>query len=203
MHLLAIFLALVLQDPPKPAADPPKPAEPVKAPADTGEQYFKFKPGTTWSFKTKEGDTDGKLTLKVEKEDGGKVYVESTEERADRDPKIEKLVWNVDKGVLIWAEIKEEKPSTVFQLYKLGSKKGDTWDAGEAAPPGTKFEHMGANELKIAAGTYKDAIEIKGTFGEMGTVSFFLVPKVGLVKMEIKLSKGANTIELTEFVEGK
>src|SRR5262245_31065818 len=110
MSILAVAAVLLLQDP------------------DTGEQFYKFKAGTTWTFAIKDAAKDGKLRLKVEKEEGGKpkeppkegqpppkdeplkLFVESTEQHGDKPPRIEKMVWTVDKGMVVWLEVKDDKP---------------------------------------------------------------------------------------------
>ena len=172
---------------------------------DTGEQFYKFKPGTTWTFKHKEGGKEAKAVLTVTEEKDGKVYLQSKESReGEAEPRIETPVWYVENGILVWADLRAEKLRPTFYLYKLGSKKGDTWPAG---PRDGEATHLGPVEVTVPAGTYKDVVQIRLTRPRLGTVTFWLAPKVGLVKAERAPREGeeekAVQMELTGFQEGK
>lgn len=161
-------------------------------PEDTGEQFYKFKVGTKWTMKQTGLDEESKVTTEVTKNEDGKVWIESKEYRKDEEsPKVKTLVWYVEGGLLVWAE----KLLPVFNLYKLGSKKGDSWTAGPGMPEGAQAKHMGIEEVKVPAGTYKDAVHVQITIKETAA-DFYLAPGVGLIKTTMG---DAGKVELTEF----
>jgi hypothetical protein len=172
---------------------------------DTGEQFFKFPVGTSWKLLQKDGDKETKIELQAAKHEEGKTFVESKEFRDEGEPKLTTLVWWAEGGHVIWGERRNEKVRPELRIYKLGSKKGDSWDAspGPGGPPDAKATHMGTVEKKVAAGTYKDALHVQLEFGGQKADMFF-APKVGIIRMEMLLEgKVAKSVELTEFKEGK
>ncbi len=191
-HALLLVVALCCQD-------------------DKGEQYYKFAVGTTWTFKTLERGKEAKQIMTVKKHDGEKVVVETKDIKDGKEDKVETLIWEVQTGILIWSQQKDDKTELLFNLYKLGSKKGDTW-SGETGqmPPGTKMSHEGVEELKTAAGTYKDAVKLKlAATISMGDkemkleASFWIVPNVGLAKLHMQMDDDLMSLELTEFKAAK
>ncbi len=177
---------------------------------DTGEQFYKFKVGTSWTLAQTE--TQGEkvkettIDLKVVKEDGGKIHLESKETKADGKTKDTTLVWWCEDGALLWGEVKGEEVKAELRFYKVGSKKGDTWEAtaGKGDPPNAKATHMGTTEVKVPAGTYKDALHVQITM-EGGTINMYWGPNVGILKMEGEMGGGMAkmSIELKEFKEAK
>ena len=168
---------------------------------NSGEQFHKFKVGTTWTFKKVEiGKGQGRVgtvTLEVESVEGGKVYLEETEEWPNGGRGgVEKLVWYVDNGMLIWEQERPEGPPLRTFTYKLGSKKGDSWESD-----GTTFKHMGTTRLKVPAGTYKNVVTIK--MEAWGWDYLFLAPRVGPVRMEGGALGDNFVMELMRFTEGK
>jgi hypothetical protein len=66
------------------------------------------------------------------------------------------------------------------------------------------FTHQGTVEVKVPAGTYKDAVRTQLKIPEDAKIDFYVVPKVGLVKIEIHESNGdPNLFELAEFKPAK
>lgn len=175
------------------------------APQDTAEEFYKFKPGTCWVYEMVEDGKSRKMTLTVTKHDGAKVFLESVEERREGgEPKKETLFWSVEEGFLTISEVKGEKSSPIFRVYKLGSKKGDTWKA-PLIEGGADAVHLGTGEIEVPAGKYKDVVHVRLTQlvnveeKEMKfTADFHLAPKVGLVKLEIGTSHGKTVIQLKE-----
>ncbi|MBI2900624.1 MAG: hypothetical protein HYY17_10590 [Planctomycetes bacterium] len=179
---------------------------------DTGEQFFKFKVGTTWVFEQTEEGKVKKMTLKVTKEEGGKVYVESSEERGDdKEPRIENLVWYVEDGILTLGEIEKEGTKPIFRVYKIGSRKGDKWKSSfGGGQEDMDVTHLGTEELTVPAGKYKDVVHVQmaktvkaGDEERTVSMDFYLVPAVGLVKLEINAGKDKNVIQLKEFKAAK
>ena len=184
--LVGLLLAGVLQD-------------------DTGEQFFKFPVGTSWKLVLKEGDKETKIELQVLRHEEGRTIVESKELRSEGEPRLATLAWWAEEGHVIWGEKRGEKLRPELRVYKIGSKKGDTWDAsaGAATPVAAKATHFGTLEKKVTAGTYKDAVQVKLDLGGM-KAEMFLAPKVGLIRMEMNAEgEPAKTVELVEFKEGK
>jgi hypothetical protein len=174
-------------------------------PQDTAEPFYKFKPGTTWTFKQKADGKEGKVVLTVTEEKEGKVYLQSKETReGEAEPRVETPVWYVENGLLVWADLRAETLKPTFYIYKPGSKKGDTWPAG---PRDGEATHLGTAEVTVAAGTFKDVVQIRLARPRLGTVTFWLAPKVGMVKAERVPREGeeakAVQLELAEFKEGK
>ena len=172
---------------------------------DTGEQFYKFPVGTAWKFLEKNDDKEKKTDVKVLKVEDGKVHMESRDFKAEGEPKVETLVWWVMDGALVWGEMKGDELRPQLRYYKCGSKKGDTWDAvaGKDGPPEAKATHMGATDVKVPAGEYKDCVHVRFEMGAR-TINMYWAPKVGLVKMEMSMGgEVKTTIELTEFTPAK
>ncbi len=187
MPLLALFaVAALLQD-------------------DTGEQFYKFPVGTAWKLLEKEGDKEKRIELKVLKIEEGKVQMESKEFKGEEEPKIETMVWWAVDGALVWGELKEDKLQPQLRYYKIGSKKGDTWNAsaGKDGPPDAKATHMGTADVKVTAGEFKDCLHVHIDMAGR-SVNMYWAPKVGLVKMEMSSGGEAKSIiQLTEFTPAK
>ncbi len=162
---------------------------------DSAEPYYRFKAGTSWKLIQKRDDKEIRVELTVTKLEEGKTTLESKESRPDGEPRIETMLWHVEKGMLMWSIVHDGKARPLFNLFKVGSKKGDTWEGDQE----TQAENMGTEEVKVPAGTYKDVLHVRVTRkGKDDTMDFWFAPKVGLVKMEIP-KKGVT--ELTEFKE--
>jgi hypothetical protein len=163
------------------------------------DEFYKFKAGTSWTYKRLEDNQERKLTGTVIGEEGGKVRVEWKDPDKDGTSAV---AWSVVDGVLTVEARKEgETGGLSFALLKAGAKKDDTW-----ASPGGAFTHQGKKDVTVPAGTYKDAVWTQFKTGEEGSgvkIDFYLAPKVGLVKIEIFAKDGGtNRFELTEFKEG-
>ncbi|MBI2931278.1 MAG: hypothetical protein HYY16_06475 [Planctomycetes bacterium] len=169
---------------------------------DTAEEFYKFPVGTTWRFAQTSGEAEKKIVLKVIKQEAEKVHLESTETGGDEAPEVDFLEWYVKDGMLSMAQEKDGEPVEPFNLLKIGSKKGDKWRASADMPETFEATHMGTLELKVPAGTYKDAVHVQIDLGE-GKLSFYLVPRVGLVKMEMLGGGLEEKMELAEFTPGK
>lgn len=178
-----IALLLALQDAPAPLED-----------------YFKFKAGTAWTYKHVENGVERKIAAKVSGESEGKVKVDWKETEKDGTTHSDSVItWSVVDGLLQLEAQGYTKEGNNFHLklpvLKAGSKKDDTWtgDAGE-------FVHQGTVEVKVPAGTWKNAVRVRLKSGDEANpvkIDITLVPKVGLVKIEIQdLSGNENRWEL-------
>jgi hypothetical protein len=171
---------------------------------DTGAQFYKFTKGTVWKYKATTPDSkDDKLRIETTGEDDGKVTAifELSGERGKKSV----LRWWVEDGYLFWGEKHGEKLGEIMGLYKVGSKKGDTWklDAKDGRQ-GQEGRHEGLEEVKVPAGVYKDAVHIKvKVLPESVAISFYLVEKVGLVKISFNEGDKLSELLLEEFVPAK
>jgi len=177
----------------------------ILTPDDTGEQYFKFPKDTTWNYTMKGSEDQESLTLTVTGEADGKVSANMVGKGDNA--KNSKLVWYVDNGVLFWGEKKGDKLKDTIGLYKLGSKKGDTWGlAAKDGNPAQTAKHLGTEEVKVAAGVYKDAVhvQIDLTFEAVKfSMDVYLVEKVGVVKMAYNAENKQMSLELDAFKPAK
>lgn len=174
---------------------------------DNAEPFYKFKAGTFWTFeatkKPAKGPKMSKLEFKVVKEEEGKIELESKAHRDGSEPQVESLRWAVKDGILTWSEIRSGEEKTTMQLYKLGSKKGDTWEWAITEGGKAKSTHLGREEVKVAAGTYKDALHVQFEMVD-GPVKFtmeiYFAAGVGPVKViGGSTDEDRTTLELKEF----
>ena len=162
------------------------------------DDFYKFPKGTSWVYKRVEDGAERKITGVVKENADGRTVLDWKD--PDKDG-ASTLTWTVENNLLS-VEAKKEGDGTglTFFVLKGDAKKDDAW-----ASIGGEFTHKGTADVTVPAGTYKGAIWTRyRTSGEGDvTVDFYLVPKVGLVKVEINAVNGGNTFELTEFKEGK
>lgn len=176
----------------------------------TGEEFYKFKKDTTWTFVRSEDGKEGKMILTVLKDEEGTVHVDSKDWRkldAEK-PREETLLWRVQDGHLTWVSLRDGKERDVMRLLKLDAAKGDTWTVREEGKEKVTGTHQGTCEVTVPAGTYKDVVQIDLTFEKAGkepsVMSMYFAPKVGLVKMSGTRAGGKTmSLELKEFLEGK
>lgn len=177
----------------------------VFAQEDNGEQFYKFKVGTEWEYEETDPEGNKVSVTTVAKVEEGKVTLESKDYK-DKDRKelikTETMILSVKDGIL-WIGGEEGEAMPPIPMYKLGSKKGDVWKwkmgEGEEARE-IDVSHEGTCEVEVPAGKYKDVVKIEVKLGEMGSLKFYLAPKVGLVMGEF----GENqTMKLTKFTPAK
>lgn len=162
------------------------------------EDFYKFKAGTSWTYKRIEDAAERKITGTVTGDADDKVRIEWKDPDKDGTSIV---TWSVNGGALTVEAKKEGDDNGIsFAVLKAESKKDDSW-----ASPGGEVTHRGMTEVTVPAGTYKNVVWTRFRTGQDGevTVDFYLAPKVGLVKIEINASNGGNTFELTEFKDGK
>lgn len=170
------------------------------------EDLYKFKEGSTWTYKRIENGAESKIAGKATGEKEGKVRHEWKETAKDGTSKDSVLTWSVEDGALtVEARSYLENGNEMvlrFPVLKAGSKKGDTWPSA-----GGEFTHLGTVEVTVPAGSWKNAVKTQLKGGDENhpvKIDVTLVPKVGLVKIEIHDPGGAeNRYELTEFKPAK
>lgn len=182
----------------------------ILAPQDSADPYFQFKVGTTWTLEAttlpKTGPKVSKMEFKVVKEGAGVVDLETKATRNGKEPQPEQLRWSVVDGMLTWTEVHGGGETNPIRFYKVGSKKGDTWDwTFEGAS--VKGTNLGTEEVTVAAGTYKDALHVRCDIKDGETtfsMDLYLAPGVGPVKLSAGAGeKDRNVLELKEFKAGK
>jgi hypothetical protein len=162
------------------------------------EDFYKFKTGTTWTYQRTEGGAERKITVVVTGDEGGKVRMDWKDPDKDGTSVV---TWSVENSILTVEAKKEGDANGLsFAILKGEAKQDDAW-----ASPGGECVHKGNADVTVPAGTYKGAVwtRFRGSGDVDVTVDFYVVPKVGLVKVDINASNGGNSFELTEFKEAK
>ena len=183
----------------------------MAAQADSADSLYKFKVGTTWTLLATAAPEKGpkveKIEFKVVKSEAGVTEVESrTKSGGEEEAKVETLRWSVVEDILTWSEIHDGKPKDSMKLYKLGSKKGDSWEWTEDGHS-AKGKNLGREEVKVAAGTYPETLHVRCELSEGNMtfgLDFWLAPGVGPVKFSVSAGElGTMALELKEFKPGK
>ncbi|HVE39444.1 MAG TPA: hypothetical protein VNM14_06110 [Planctomycetota bacterium] len=177
-------------------------------PQDSADPYYKFAKGSTWSYGMNVGE-DGpknlKMKMTVTGEADGRITVDMAQGAEGGHET--KMLWYVADGLLYWGEKKGDKLNEAIGIFKIGSKKGDTWSA-PASETVQKHSatHQGREEVKVPAGVYKDAVHIKLEVQEANgniQLDMFLVEKIGVVKMVYGLGEKKMSMDLEEFKPAK
>lgn len=175
--------------------------------AAQAEEYWKFKAGTAWEFS--ESQSGLKCTSRVEAKElrDGKLILESKREVEGEPPQTKKMQSYEKDGFVVWAEEGEDGVLREYlRIWKIGAKEGDTWTSRMAE--GTAeltIKHLGIETVKVGAGEYKDATHLQFEMkdeekGQSLTGEYWLVPNVGLVKMQMKQAgEEIYSLELTKF----
>jgi len=180
----------------------------VAAPQDSADPYYKFAKGTSWTYGLNAGEDAPKglkMTITISGEADGKVSAEMA--RGGGGGEQTKVLWYVADGILHWGEKKGDALNEAMGLYKAGSKKGDTWGhPGSDTVKKYSATHLGREEIKVPAGTYKDAVHTKVEFSEGGKnvqLDVFLVEKVGMVRMAYTVGDNRMSMDLEKFEPAK
>jgi hypothetical protein len=176
--------------------------------ADTAETFYRFPKGTAWTYKQSLGDTAFRVVLTVVEEAEGRIAVESKEYLTEgKDPVVKTLAWALEDGFLVWGEVRSGKILSPLRVYKPGSKKGDTWKSPLTGGRGElEAIHLGTSEVKVPAGTYRDAVRVAFRYGadqEKPLMEIALVPRVGMVRFGGTAGGAQALMELSEFREAK
>ena len=176
--------------------------------ADSGESFCRFSKGTTWTYRRAQGGAAFKVVMTVVDEADRKIVVESREYVEEgKEPSLKTLAWAVEDGYLVWGEYKGGKIQSPLRVYKAGSKKGDTWKSPVGEGKGDlEATHMGTVEVKVPAGTYRDAVQVAFRFGAdqpKPLMEIVLAPKVGMIRFGGSAGSLMAVMELEEFKEGK
>lgn len=167
--------------------------------ASVQDEFYKFKPETTWIYKRLENNEERVIVGRVLDEKDGRVTLDWKENNLDGTlHRASQVSWFVKEGVLT-AEAKADDFVLELPVLKVGSKKDDTWTTASG-----ESTHHGTVELKVPAGTFKDAVRTQLKAAGDTLIDFWLVEKVGLVKVTVVPAGGdAITFELKEFKPAK
>ncbi len=160
--------------------------------ADMGERFYNFKKGTQWSF---DADFNGDKRIAVF------TVTNHSDNRTEfeydiynpPDPGATATldeIWYIQDGYVVWGSNDFGNIAPYWFIYKLGSKKGDTWKGPFGKGQAT---HMGTTQVSVPAGTYKDVIHIRLTDEDAKVHDFYYAPSVGLVRWDTTSSKGTGT----------
>ena len=165
------------------------------------DAFTKFKPGTTWTYKRVEGEVERRIEAKVLGEENGRLRLDWKEVNLDGSLyKKSTVTWFVKDGVLRAEAAADNEGSFEIPVFKAGVKKDEKWSNAEG-----ESTFLGPEEVKVPAGTYKDALKVRLGIGGPDSpahIEFHLVPKVGLVRLSVMAGDGPNRFELAEFKEG-
>ncbi len=171
-----------------------------------GDEFWKLKTGAVLEYnRTRAKGNVETMKVTVEETKESKVWVTLEESVTnEKEKKKSKLAFFVENGQMVWAMVKDGATIPVYWFLKVGTKQGDKWKPGNDPNSDIEAEHMGEVELKIKAGTYKNATHVKTTNAQGGQNAYF-VPGIGMVKMEQFDANGKviRSTELTKFKDGK
>jgi len=180
----------------------------LAATQDSADPFYKFAKGSTWTYAMNAGEDAPKgmkMKLMVSGEADGKITVDMTQ--GAEGARQTKMLWYVADGILYWGEKKGDALKESIGLFKVGSKKGDTWSA-PASDSMQKHSatHMGKEDIKVPAAAYKDAVHVQLQVQEPNEtiqLDMYLVEKVGVVKMSYAVGEKKMSMDLEEFTPAK
>jgi hypothetical protein len=164
------------------------------------EDSFRFRKGTRWKYTGTAGTTKTSLIQEVFKISEGELFMkgepatiyhllmktESDDPTGAAASLTTKSYLGVEGGYLVTGTL----GGVPVRLYKLGSRKGDTWECTDGrlkSAPDQVFTHLGVETVAVPAGTFRNArhvqVEIQAE-GRRHTGDFYIVPGVGIVKSE-------------------
>jgi hypothetical protein len=180
----------------------------LAAAQDSADPFYKFAKGSAWTYGMNAGEDAPKglkMKLSVTGEADGKVSADMTQ--GSDGAKETKMLWYVADGIFYWGEKKGDALKEAIGLFKIGSKKGDTWGSpGSDSVQKHTATHLGREEVKVPAGEYKEALHIRLQVAEGGDniqLEMFLVEKVGIVKMVYMFGDKKMSMDLEEFKPAK
>lgn len=110
-------------------------------------------------------------------------------------------------GYYTWGAMTEGKFDPKMRLFKYDAKVGDTWDGWAAKEEGQSkvtVKYVGLEEVKVAAGTFKDVIHVQVVVEEGPTLDYYFASKMCMIKFTMSNDgKVQRTLEMTSFTEAK
>lgn len=163
------------------------------------KRFYDFEKGTQWVFDAEFNGDKRTIVFTVAGRDNNRTHFEydiynppDPGATASMDE-----IWYVQDGYVIWGDYDLQKVTPWWRVYKLGSRKGDTWKGPSEKGDAT---HMGKTEVTVPAGKYEDVVHIRLTDEDGKLHNFYYAPKVGLVRWETTSSRGKAVLVLRKFI---
>jgi len=146
---------------------------------------FDFKVGTEWTYEKATSDARSRVVVRVVGNEGGRVTTEhrTYEKDASEPALVTTWVHYVENGFLMQAGVNGGKMRTPFRLYKLGSRKGQTWKRLPDDKDGELMKNLGLADMRLPAGRFPRAVSLRWDRAT-AVEDTALVPGVGLVQQE-------------------
>ncbi len=158
---------------------------PVLPSKETGEELHSFKPGTVWIYETyAPAGTKTRSVVTVTAFENGRTTFEEKRRKDGQEEYSEVLKYAqfVEGGYLVQAELKNGVPQFGRRLYRLGSKKSQTWrETPQEGKGSVEMRHLGLVNVEVPAGRYPAAINVRREL-EDSVVDLCFVPGIGLVR---------------------
>lgn len=169
-----------------------------------GLQDWSFPVGTTWTYAMLDAGAEKTRVLKVVKVEGGRTHYEDKTFVKGKEKLDESRSFGhyVEKGFLMEARFEDGKPMFPSRVFKLGSKKGDSWTSTdeEEKPDVT---HMGVTQIQVPGGIFREAIHLRLQM-RTGTLDTWRVPGAGVVCEQLHFPpEKPDILQLLELKRGK
>ncbi|HEX7897896.1 MAG TPA: hypothetical protein VF950_09060 [Planctomycetota bacterium] len=164
------------------------------------QRFFGFKPGSKWTYDFQSSLGRRVAVFTLAKQKPGRTYWEYDLFNPPDPGATASLdeIWYLDGGHVAWSigddEFETIKP--MWFVYKLGSKKGDSWPG-----PGGRGNavHLGFEDVVVPAGRYADVLHIRLTDEDAKTHDFYFAPSAGMVKWSTTGAGTQANLELARF----
>lgn len=158
---------------------------PVLQPKETGEELHRFKPGTEWIYETyAPGGAKTRSVVTVTAFENGRTSFEEKRRKEGQEEYSEVLKYAqfIEGGYLVQAELKNGVPQFGRRIYRLGSRKSQTWrETPQEGKGQVEMRHLGLVNVEVPAGRYPTAINVRREL-EDSVVDLCFVPGIGLVR---------------------
>jgi hypothetical protein len=146
---------------------------------------YLFPPGTTWTYETVAGKERHRGQLRVKKVEAGKVWMESRRDGPSPSTDwVEDHVEYVENGYLLRSVVENGVLGTPIRVYRLGSRKGQSWESDPHGTPGEYLiHHLGLTRVELPAGRFENVRCLRFVLKAIVQDSY-LKPGIGLVKQE-------------------
>lgn len=159
--------------------------KPVLQSKETGEGLHAFKAGTEWIYETyTPAGTKTRSVVTVTAFENGRTTFEEKRRKDGQEEYSEvlKFVQFIEGGYLVQAELKDGVTQFGRRIYRLGSRKSQTWRETPLEGKGqVEMRHLGLVNVEVPAGRYPAAINVRREL-EDSVVDLCFVPGIGLVR---------------------
>jgi hypothetical protein len=99
--------------------------------ADSFEGLFRSEPGTVWTYRRRENNSESRLILTLLRKEPGCLSFDEKDVRDGRaDPRATTTVLAIREGFLVLERRVDDDPPSTLRLLKIGSKEGERWEGG-------------------------------------------------------------------------